>query len=182
MGTIGLLVLSLVVATSSPGTLAAETADLWAVKAHFLQRFTKLVTWPADSFDGKDSPLIIGVLGTDPFDDRLDDAVEGETVHGRTVQVRRFPVADGKLPSREQLIGCHLLFVSVSERERMPLILERLGRASVMTVSDMEKFAASGGVAEFVLVEPYLRFRLNREVAEASGLRLSAQLLRLAIP
>ena len=91
-------------------------------------------------------------------------------------------MADEELPSRELLTGCHLLFVSVSERDRVPLILERLERASVMTVSDVEDFAASGGVAEFVLVEPYIRFRLNREVAEASGLRLSAQLLRLAIP
>ena len=54
-------------------------------------------------------------------------------------------MADEELPSREQLTGCHLLFVSVSERDRVPLILERLERASVMTVSDVEDFAASGG-------------------------------------
>jgi hypothetical protein len=75
-----------------------------------------------------------------------------------------------------------LLFVSISERERIPLILERLDGASVMTVSDAEDFAASGGVAEFVLDEPYIRFRLNRTAARAAGLRLKSQLLKLAIP
>jgi len=181
-GAIGLIVVSLLFVTGSPSTIAVETADPWEVKALFLLNFAKLVTWPADRFDGKESPLVIGVLGADPFDARLEDAVEGHKAHGRTLQVRRLPVAGGQLPTREQLTGCHLLFVSVSERDRVPLILERLERASVMTVSDVEDFAVSGGVAEFVLVEPYLRFRLNREVAEASGLRISAQLLRLAIP
>ena len=177
-----LVVVLLAVTMGSPCATAAEAVDPWTLKAHFLRNFAKLVTWPEDRFEDKDSPIVIGVLGADPFDDRLEDAVEGHKAHGRTLQVRRLLVADEELPSREQLTGCHLLFVSVSERDRVPLILERLERASVMTVSDVEDFAASGGVAEFVLVEPYIRFRLNREVAEASGLRLSSQLLRLAIP
>ena len=86
------------------------------------------------------------------------------------------------LPCLAAVVCSGLLFVSVSERDRVSSILERLEHAGVMTVSDVENFAASGGMAEFVLVEPYIRFRLNRSVAEASGLTISAHLLRSAIP
>ena len=177
-----LVVALLAVTMGSPWATAAEAVDPWTLKAHFLRNFAKLVTWPKDRFDDKDSPIVIGVLGADPFDDRLDKAVEGRTAHGRDLQIRRLSVADGELPSTEQMTDCHLLFVSGSERDRVPLILGRLAGASVMTVSDLEDFTASGGVAEFVLVGPNIGFRLNRQVAEGLGLRLSVKMLRLALP
>lgn len=168
--------------TGSPRASATDAVDPWTVKAHFLRNFAKLVTWPEDRFEDKDSPIVIGVLGTDPFHERLDAVLAGRTAHGRSLQVRRLPVADGQLPATERLIDCHLLFVSGSERDRVALILERLGNASVMTVSDLDNFTVSGGVAELFLDGPHIKFRLNRKVAEGLGLQLSVKMLRLALP
>ena len=151
------------------------------VKAAYLRNFTKLVTWPEHSFERENSPLVIGVLGTDPFERALDEAIEGHKAHGRTLRIRRLSVVDGELPSTEQLSGCHLLFVSQSERDRLPSIFERLEGTNVLSVSDVENFAASGGVAEFVLVGPNIKFRFNRQAAKSAGLRPSARLLSLAI-
>ena len=167
--------------TGSPRASATEAVDPWTVKAHFLRNFAKLVTWPKHSFHDKNSPLVIGVLGSDPFERALDDAIKGHKARGRDLRIRRLSVVDGKLPSKEQLSGCHLLFVSESERERLPSIFERLEGTSVMSVSDVENFASSGGVAEFVLIDAHIKFRFNRQAADIAGLHPSARLLSLAI-
>ena len=176
-----LLALLLVIAAAWQGALPSEGPLPEAVKAAYLRTFTKLVYWPETSFDGEDSPVIIGVLGEDPFEELLDEAVRGRTAHGRDLRVRRLPVIDGEIPPVEQLSDCHLLFVSASERDRLPLIFERLEGSNVMTVSDLEDFADIGGVAEFVLIGPHIRFRFNRQAADVASLRPSARLLSSAI-
>jgi hypothetical protein len=177
-----LVVLLFMLTSGMRYALPAEQRLARDVKAAFLLNFTKFVKWPENSFDGEDSPMVIGVLGVDPFEHALDKVVSGHKAHGRKLQVRRLAVVDGEFPPTEQLAGCHLLFVSKSERDLLPLIFERLRGMNVMTVSDLEDFAASGGVAEFVPVGPNIKFKINRQAARRAGLRPSAKLLKLAIP
>jgi len=170
----------LLLALPATGTLPAEGGQSRAVKAAFLLNFLKLVDWPESSFADPGSPMVIGVLGRDPFDQLLDETLRGRTAHGRALRVLRFPVANGALPPPEQLRSCHLLFVSDSERDRLPQILERLGDASVLTVSDLERFADAGGIVEFILVGANIHFRFNRQAAEAAGLHPTSRLLKAA--
>ena len=39
----------------------------YQLKAVFLYNFAKFVKWPAESFADADSPIILGILGVDPF-------------------------------------------------------------------------------------------------------------------
>jgi hypothetical protein len=71
------------------------------------------------------------------------------------------------------------VFVSASERGRLPEILSALGSKSVLTVSEVEEFAARGGVINFVLVDNRVRFEINPGAAKRSGLKISSELLRL---
>ena len=54
----------------------------YQVKAVFLYHFVQFVQWPPESFPAKDSPLVVGILGEDPFDAYLEQVVKGE-VDGR---------------------------------------------------------------------------------------------------
>src|SRR5437660_11311395 len=69
---------------------AEETPDLAAiesrVKAGFLYNFAKLTEWPTNSFAAADSPIVIGVLGNDPFGAILDDALRGKAIDGRKIR------------------------------------------------------------------------------------------------
>ncbi len=179
---LGVLVTTLVAASmcQSAHTDDAVTPQ-HVVKAAYLRNFAKLVTWPAKAFEHASSPLVIGVLGQDPFEQVLDKAVEARTAHKRELRVRRMAVVDGKLPPKGSLSDCHLLFVSASVSDQLPQIFERLAGTHVMTVSDVENFADIGGVIEFVLDGPNIEFRFNRQVAKAAGLRPSARLLKAAI-
>jgi YfiR/HmsC-like len=155
---------------AQPASAAPTPAEVEAV---FLFNFSQFVDWPAQAFSDPGSPIVIGVLGDDPFGAALDEVVRGEVVKGRALVVRRFR-------SIEELTDCHILFISRSERTRIEPILNVLKGRSVLTVSDLEGFAQDGGVICFVLMENKIRLRVNLEAAKAAGLILSSKLLRPA--
>ena len=70
-----------------------QSAAEYAVKAAFLYDFTRFVEWPAGAFSSPATPIDVCVVGRNPFDSLLDEAVHGKTVNGRDIRIRR--VASG---------------------------------------------------------------------------------------
>ncbi|HXS21830.1 MAG TPA: YfiR family protein [Steroidobacteraceae bacterium] len=151
--------------------LAVPTAQ--QVEAVFLFYFSQFVDWPQGAFADERSPIVIGVLGADPFDGALDQAVAGERVNGRSIIVRR-------LKSIADATGCHILYISSSEAPQLPQILSALKGRNVLTVSDLGNFVQSGGMIRFVLIDEHVRLLINPAAAQAAGLKLSSKLLRAA--
>src|SRR5258705_4625430 len=60
------------------------------IKAVFLFNFAQFVEWPAQAFPEARTPLVIGVLGEDPFGAFLDETVRGEKVNNRPLVVQRY--------------------------------------------------------------------------------------------
>lgn len=146
----------------------------YSVKAAFLLNFAKFTEWRAAAFADPDEPIRLCVVGDDPFRSLLDQTVKGEAVNGRALRIERFP--KGADPAR----GCHMLFVSRSERDRLPRILGPVRSSTVLTISDIPGFCAAGGIIEFVLDERKVRFYVNLEAAHSAGLKLSSRLLKVA--
>lgn len=88
----------------------------------------------------------------------------------------------GKLSSLAEATNCHIVFISTSERNRLPEILLSLKGTSVLTVGEMNHFAVSGGMINFVRKGNKIRFQINREEATKAGLKISSKLLSLALP
>lgn len=153
--------------------VAAPTAQ--QVEAVFLFYFSQFVDWPPGAFADPHAPIVICVLGSDPFDGTLDQAVAGERVNGRPIAVRRTQSVDGAG-------GCHILYISPSEASQLPQILSTVKGHNVLTVSDMDSFAESGGIVRFVLVNEHVQLRINAQAARSAGLVLSSKLLRAAQP
>lgn len=151
--------------------LAAPTAA--QVEAVFLFYFSQFVDWPPTAFPDRHAPIVIGVLGDDPFGGALDQAVAGEQVNGRPVVVRR-------LKSIADATDCHILYISSSEAPQLARILSALKGRDVLTVSDLDHFVQSGGMIRFILVEQHVRLLINPQAAQAAGLKLSSKLLRAA--
>ena len=153
-------------AAASPG----ESPE-YQVKAAFLYNFLKFVEWPAD---GPSPPptICLGILGRDPFEDAL-ETVKGKSAKGRKVVVVRFH-------SVEEARGCELLFISASERGRLPQILKAAHGARMLTVSDQEGFCQAGGMINLVSVKNRVGFEVNLAAASRARLRVSSQLLKLA--
>jgi len=150
----------------------AQDASEYQVKAAFLYNFAKFVEWPASVSAGPNAPLVIGVLGKDPFGGEIDRAVEGKTINGRRLMIRRFS-------SLQAYQYCHILFVSSSERNNLPQIIATVRNSSVLTVSETDRFAHIGGIINFVTIENRIRFEINQAAAERAGLKISSKLLSL---
>lgn len=161
-------------ATVPADTLAQSSASPeYQLKAVFLFNFAQFVEWPASAFPSRETPLVIGVLGEDPFGPYLDETVREEKVNDRPLVVRRYRTV-------EEITTCHILFVSRREEGRFQGILDRLRGRSILTVSDADRFATRGGVIRFVTDHNRIRFRINLDAAKAADLTLSSKLLRAA--
>lgn len=162
----------LALAAAVPGRAQGPPTE-YEVKAVFLFNFSQFVDWPAAAFADGSSPLVIGVLGHDPFGATLDEIVRGETVNGRPLAVRRYQ-------SLEQLDTCHILFIDRSQEAQLGAILPVLKGRSILTVSDFDGFARRGGMIRFITVGNRIRLRVNLAAAQEAKLTISSKLLRPA--
>jgi len=162
----------------------------YQVKAAFLYSFIKFVDWPAEDTVDVNQPIIIGVLGTDPFGNAF-EPVKDTHVKGRKVNVERFKSLEDIKKDASQDVSllrsqtdairkCHLLFICSSEKGHLSEIIESLKGASVLTISEMEDFVESRGMIELLMEEGKVRFEVNLSAAEKANLKIRSQLLRLA--
>lgn len=156
---------------AAPAQAAPPTGSEYQVKAAFLYNFLKFVEWPSDGL-GTPGSICLGVLGRDPFEGALDQ-VEGKLAKGRKVVVTRFR-------SIEEVKGCELLFISASEKGRIPQILKHSQNQRMLTVADQDGFCESGGIINLVFIKNRVGFDVNMAAASRARLRISSQLLRLA--
>lgn len=143
------------------------------MKAAFLFNFAQFVEWPTNAFSNPQTPLVIGIIGDDPFGATLDEIVRGENVNGHPLVIQRFRQV-------EEIKTCHILFINSSEKNRAMEIIGQLKGRSVLTVGDTEGFATNGGMIRFVTEKNKIRFRVNLEAAKAANLTISSKLLKAA--
>jgi hypothetical protein len=170
-----LLLTPLALAFASPdGDDDSGVGMEYQTKAAFLFNFAKFVDWPQRKFTEPDSPLIIGVVGSDPFGGLLEEAVQDKRVNSRTVTICR-------VETLEELRKCHIVFVSRSEAERLGPILSEVRGDNVLTVGETDKFISHGGIINFVMVGDTVRFEINDSAARHAGLKISSKLSSLAV-
>jgi hypothetical protein len=145
----------------------------YQLKAAFLSNFAKFVEWPVRTFPDGVAPVLVGIVGDDPFGQDIDDTFKGKLLQGHPMSVKR-------VGWRDDLTGFHILYVSASEKRRLDDILDRVKSSSALTVSDLEGFCDSGGVIAFVMDQDRIRFEVNVEIAQRQGLKVSSKLLSLA--
>jgi hypothetical protein len=163
-------------AFASPDDEGDSQAGLeYQTKAAFLFNFAKFVDWPPYKFTQPDSPLIIGVVGSDPFGGLLEEQVQDQRINDRTVIVCH-------VESIQELRKCHIIFVCRSEAERLAPILASVRGDNVLTVGETDKFITRGGMINFVMVGNTVHFQINDSAAKHAGLKISSKLSSLALP
>jgi hypothetical protein len=161
-----------------PGHADEERYPEYRVKAAMLYYFTQYTVWPTNSFSSNTAPIVVGILGDNPFGPWLSE-IDGKSVDEKGKPSRTLALVY-KRPG-DDLSDCHLLFVSRSEKDRVPSLIAGLKDKPVLTVSEIDKFTQSGGMVRFVLVGGNVKFEINPKAIEDSGLRISSLVGRLAI-
>ena len=175
-----LLTFSLLLGSGCPLSLRAETSravDPYDLEAAYLVHFLEFVDWPAGTFADPKAPFVIGILGEDPFGNRLAHLTEGRLINQRPVVLKHFGRFD---PGDEDTLKtCHILFVAESEKGRLSTILKLVRRAPVLTVSEIEKFPLFGGILGFDQEGRKIHLSLNPKAAKSAQLKVSARLAQV---
>lgn len=167
-----LLVLAIAAAGFAAGTALAQASET-EVKAAFLPRFARYVTWPAAASPKGSEAFVLCIVGSDPFGPTLDQAAGTQSVDGRRIVVKRLASAVG-------VQGCHLAFIEGSKAQPAGQTLAAIGRKPVLTVTD----ASSGGprgIIHFTNANGRVRFFIDQAGAQQRGITISSRLLALAI-
>jgi YfiR/HmsC-like len=176
---LGILIIALSLSLSwAPGALAQDSSDSseYLIKAGFIFNFAKFVEWPPTTFAQPDSPIVIGILGTDPFGTIIDHIVQDKKIGGRGFVVKRLKWGAEAKDLRE----CKILFVGASERAHIDELVQIVKFLPILTVGETPGFAEHGGVIRFVLEDNRVRFEVNVDAARQGGLTISSRLLTLA--
>lgn len=166
-----ILPLLLAIGWAGPIASQAETAaPEYNVKAGYLLLFTRYVQWPDRAFASPDAPLIVTVLGADPFAQVLDRTFRGMTSQGRKVEVRR-------ARSPEEARGSQVVYIGRAEADRQAEWLAALGKIPVLSVTETEDGAPTGSIINFVMDGSALRFDVDLMAMKRAGLQISSPMM-----
>ena len=157
-----------------PAQPAPQAVSLeYAVKATYLYKLAPFVNWPAEEFATPDAPFRICVVGDDPFDDFLENAVAGRHFGNHPFEVHRM---DSLTPDA----NCQIAFLSHVPSQGIPQALDAVKGRPVLTVVD-SNVPDRGGIMQFVITQGRVRFEIDTAAAARNHLTISSKLLNLAL-
>jgi hypothetical protein len=156
------------------------------IEAAFLVNFVRYTDWPPQHFNGPGDPYVIAVVGSETsFDTVAAIAGAAGAIQGRRIEVVRVEYdGQGGIERRRAAIqrmrASHLLFLQASADAGARDVVRAVAGAPVLTVSDVPGFASKGGMIGLVRSGQHLAFEANPAAIHASGVVLSAKVLKLA--
>ncbi len=170
---LGALGLALLVALAGVGgTARAQSFSEEAVKAAYLLRFASYVNWPEET--GNHTPFVIMVLGARGVGQQLQVLSKGHEIDGRRVEVR-------EVRSIREVNRPQILYLGAGRAEELSfLTAERTGEAALL-VTDEEDGLNRGSMLNFVTLDHRVRFEVSLTAAERAHLKISADLLAVAV-
>ncbi len=158
-------------------TLAGDGRSIdheYKLKAAYLYKFATYVDWPSKAFSDDASPFVIGILGPDPVGGDLRKLAKVKKIDGRLIDVRNYKRV-------EDVRDCHIFYMTRAlDSETQKAAVKRLSGRNTLLVGETPDFLTHGGVIHFVIQENRVRIRISKSTYEREGLKISAQLLRVA--
>ena len=168
-----LLAVSLLLPTMQPARAGEPGTTDHAQAAAMLAKLARFVDWPPDAQpDGE--PLLLVVLGTDPFGRTLDEALRRADQQVDIRVLRAYSVS--VLPA-----SCDMVFICAESGVDEVRTLDALKGRPILTIGDAKGFEERGGMVEFrEAADGNIRLAFNLDALAESGIRVPLRLLRLA--
>ena len=162
----------LVVLFTSSKTTYNQTTDTNAkIKAMFVYNFTKYIEWPQNYKDGN---FIIGILGNSSLFSELSTMANSKKAGAQSFEIKNFSTTSS-------VSKCHMLIVSSDITVGFSDILSKVKNNSTLIITEKAGFAKQGAAINFVVQNNKQAFELNKANVEKYDLKVSSNLLALAI-
>jgi len=143
-----------------------------AVKAAFLYRFADYIEWPPEAVPA--TSFVIAVLDDEGMARELEQLLPGHTIQGRSPEVHR-------ITDVAQLGHAQMLYVGSTPRSELRAVADAVGTRPVLLVTDEERGLSAGSAVNFLRDGRRMRFEVSLAAAGRSGLRISSELLAVAL-
>lgn len=140
------------------------------LKALFIFNFIKYVDWPPTA---DNEPFTIAVLGSSDIKESLQRIADQKKLNSQKIEVK---VADD--PDE---INCRVLFIPASMSDRLQECIAKFSGKGVLIVTEGKNLASKGSSINFVMIDNKMKFEVNPAAVKNAGLKISGQLLDLAI-
>jgi len=161
------------VALAGATPIAAQASFETRLKAAVVTKLPQFVDWPAAALNGR-TEMVICILAPDPFGADLQELLAGETISGR-------PVVARTISRRDEVAACQVLYVPAASLAAYHPVFAAAASLPILTVGDAESFLDAGGIVQLRMVSGRVRFDVDTGMAQRAGLRISSQLLQLAL-
>lgn len=155
-------------------SLCGFSSDSSRYKFHrvFIYSFTRYIQWPAEYDQGN---FVIGVLGDSPIQASLEEMAQKKSRRGQPFVVQQMKM-------EEKWQKCHILFVPEERSEALEQVLAKTRRMPTLIITESRGLGRKGSHINFVPKNGKWRFELNKKALEQTGLKVSSDLIRFAIP
>jgi hypothetical protein len=144
----------------------------YRLKAAFVYQFPQFVQWPSAAWRNAHAVQLC-ILEPNPFGSELEQLVRDQSLNGLPLLVKEIFGSD-------ELAGCHVVFVGARSGDASSVLKATAGRP-VLTVGEADHFLDSGGIIAMKTLDGKVRFEIHADNARKAGLRISSQLLSLAL-
>jgi hypothetical protein len=141
------------------------------LKAAFIYNFTRFIEWDDDVFPNE---FVIGVVGNSMIGEPLEEIAQSHKASNKEIKIRRYN-------SLAEIEKCNILFISKNVKIPLADILAKSDLKKTLIVSEKVHYAEQGAGINFVILDKKLKFEVNKKAMTEAGLKVSSQLLKLAI-
>jgi hypothetical protein len=148
----------------------AEDADGQVFKSLFVYNFIKNIQWPAQP-----SRIEIGIAGEDESAFiAFDKMAKAKSKEGQEIVVKKFEEEDSTLPE--------VIYIpSAVSGDKTRSLIDKVRTKSTVLITERSDWVHKGAFISFKVIDNKLRFQINKEVFEKTGIKISSSLVSMAI-
>jgi hypothetical protein len=163
--------MALLMATLCLNNSRAEDTRENQLKAAYLLNFARFIYWPSQVFVSDTSPFVICIYGESGFGGSL-KKLSSKVVNNRPIKIEY---------KDDNAIGenCNIVYIARSSEQSYKSYINQLPDYT-LTVSDIEGFAQSSGMIEFIRIKNKLKFEINVVKSTEKKIKYRSQLLEVA--
>ncbi|GAA5443439.1 hypothetical protein Misp06_01616 [Microbulbifer sp. NBRC 101763] len=140
----------------------------------YILHFAYNLQWPVNAFANQRAPFRVCLMGGDSLGEPLAERFKNQRIDGRRVELEKIDLKE-MLQARK----CQIVVLGAMERASLLKALVAVEYFPVLTISDAQRFAATGGMIEFADSGGEVALRMNKTMLEKAELKMGNSLFRL---